>query len=477
MRNSFEKQAQMSRKSRGAKLLASASVAFFCSMSGASAIPSVYPTGVTIYDPARAYNCYVLFGDSSASKTGETHLIDMDGTEVHAWHIGGFPSAMVDPALVDGKRGIIGVQVSHLESKGIGVIPGLPDVYQDKEIGLVDWDSNVLWKGGSGGEGGGLHQHHDWGMLPNGHVLALGSWHHAIADFGNREMFDDVIYEMDRAGNIVWKWTTSDHLNELGFSPEQLTLIHHAPILDYFHVNDMEVVGPNHWFDAGDKRFAPDNIIISSRNANFTAIIDHKTGEVVWRIGPNYPGRNLLLKADTIPAPVNQISGQHDPRMISEGLPGAGNILVFDNQGEAGYPPVALDPLGGTRVLEIDPVKKEIVWEYSARSSQQPEWEFYSPIVGSAQRLPNGNTLIDEGTDGRIFQVTRDGDIVWEYVSPYQMPVPVTPLPGRPGIKGNLVYRAQAVPYSWVPEGTVHGEQAVTPPALNAFQVSPSAPK
>ncbi len=178
----------------------------------------VYPTGVTIYDPTHAYNCYVLIGDSSAGGAhGITHLIDMDGHDVHSWDWGGFPSKMMDPKTVDGKRGVIGVQISHLESKGIGVIPGLPDVYQDKEIGLVDWDGKVLWQGGSKAPGGGLHQHHDWATLPNGNVLALGSLHHAISGFGNRMMFDDVIYEMNKDGDIVWKWTASEHLNELGF--------------------------------------------------------------------------------------------------------------------------------------------------------------------------------------------------------------------------------------------------------------------
>jgi hypothetical protein len=378
---------------------------------------------------------------------------------------------MIDPADVKGQRGVIGVQTSHLETKGEGVIPGLPDVYQDKEIGLIAWNGKLLWQVGEKAPGGGLHQHHDWQLLANGHVLVLGSLHHKIEGFGDRQMFDDVIYELDRQGNVVWTWTVSEHLNELGFTPAQLDMIRHTPALDYFHVNSLEVLGPNHWFKSGDARFAPENIMISSRNANFTIIIERKTGKVVWRIGPHYPGRSAILKPDVTPGPINQISGQHDPHMIPEGLPGAGDILLFDNQGEAGYPPAPLDPLGGSRVVEIDPVKMEIVWQYSGRSSQQPEWAFYSPIVGSAQRLPNGNTLIDEGTDGRIFQVTKDGDIVWEYVSPHLTPVPVTPLPGRKGIAGNLVYRAQGVPYDWVPEGTPHSEKAVTPPAFGTFHV------
>jgi len=57
-------------------------------------------------------------------------------------------------------------------------------------------------------------------------------------------------------------------------------------------------------------------------------------------------------------------------------------------------------------------VKKEIVWQYTGESSGRPVWSFFSSFVSSAQRLPNGNTLIDEGMNGRIFQITRDGDIV-----------------------------------------------------------------
>ncbi|MEN1374853.1 ArsR family transcriptional regulator, partial [Pseudomonas aeruginosa] len=104
--------------------------------------------------------------------------------------------------------------------------------------------------------------------------------------------------------------------------------------------------------------------------------------------------------------------------LIPEGLPGAGNLLVFDNQGDAGYPSVQRGLVSGSRVLEIDPLKKQIVWQYTAEDSQQPGWAFYSAFISSARRLPNGNTLIDEGQNGRFFQVTPGGEIVWEYVSP-----------------------------------------------------------
>ena len=53
-------------------------------------------------------------------------------------------------------------------------------------------------------------------------------------------------------------------------------------------------------------------------------------------------------------------------------------------------------------------------WRYAA----QPRSAFYSSIISGAQRLPNGNTLIDEGTSGRLFEVTPNGKTVWEYVNP-----------------------------------------------------------
>ena len=100
---------------------------------------------------------------------------------------------------------------------------------------------------------------------------------------------------------------------------------------------------------------------------------------------------------------------------------------MFDDQGEAGYPAAPLKVYAGSRVLEIDPVKQQILWEYTGSDSNQPEWTFYSSFISDARRLPNGNTFIDEGMNGRFFQVTPEGQIVWEYVSPYFAPASFGP--------------------------------------------------
>jgi hypothetical protein len=140
--------------------------------------------------------------------------------------------------------------------------------------------------------------------------------------------------------------------------------------------------------------------------------------------------------------------------MIPQGLPGAGNILIFDNGGWAGYGapnPASADGVKNawrdySRILEINPVTLDIEWRYSPYEADLPQptdsYRFYSPYISNMQRLENGNTLINEGSNGRIFEVTRNHEIVWEYVSPFW---------GKT-LNNNMVYRAYRIPYAWIPQ-------------------------
>ncbi|WP_416421542.1 aryl-sulfate sulfotransferase [Pseudomonas sp. App30] len=416
----------------------------------AQAAPSVYPTGVTRYDPAKAYNQYVIF----AGADKQTHLIDMDGNEVKSWPHNGFPSAIIDPRLVGGERGHVLLQLSD---KAPGPLGAAGNGLANQSVGELDWSGKVVWQWGDKAPGGAAQQHHDQRRLGNGNTLVLANKVHKVAGFKVPQLIDDVVYEVDPQGQVKWQWLASDHLTEFGFTPAQLKLVRATDNPDYLHINNLSVVGPNKWFDAGDKRFAPDNLLLDSRNSNFIAIIDKASGKVVWHLGPNLPALNPKT-AQQVPRPLDQFVGQHDVHIIPAGLPGAGNLLVFDNQGTAGYPSAPLGLTPGSRVLEIDPIKQQVVWQYTAASSKQPSWAFYSSFISSARRLPNGNTLIDEGMNGRFFQVTDKGEIVWEYVSPYQGKAP-----GSDAIS-NWVYRALPVAYDWVPEGTPHAETAVLAP-------------
>lgn len=134
---------------------------------------------------------------------------------------------------------------------------------------------------------------------------------------------------------------------------------------------------------------SPDgNLLISFRNISTIVKIDRRSGGVDWKLG----------------AP--PLSGQHAPTPLPNG-----NILIFDNG------PTRLDQtFPSSRVIEVNPATDEIVWKY------QDANRFYSDRISNAQRLPNGNTLINEGMFGRFFEVTPAGEVVWEYVSPYFVP-------------------------------------------------------
>ncbi|MGJ0484711.1 MAG: aryl-sulfate sulfotransferase [Methylomicrobium sp.] len=432
----------------------------------AASAPSVYPTGTTRYDPARAFNSFILFtgGDNIA------HLIDMNGNSVHEWKDAAGHSTLIEPAVNAGKLGHVFVTLETTEGKGTGLVPGQINRRIAKTIGELDWEGKTVWSFGDKAPGGAAQQHHDWARLPNGNTVVLANWVHPVKGFKQPEVLDDVVYEVNPAGEVVWKWVASEHLNEFGFTPAELKLVKNSAIADYLHVNNLKVVGPNRWFAAGDKRFAPDNLLFDARNANFIAIIDRKSGKTVWRLGPHYAKATIEGQLPRqVPRPVDQISGQHDAHLIPEGLPGAGNLLVFDNQGVAGYPPAAVPRTGGSRVLEIDPVKNEIVWQYSGESSGGPAWSFRSTHISAARRLPNGTTFIDEGQSGRLFQVTPDGDIVWEYINPYAK-IGKDTVSGKQTI-ANSLYRGQPVPYDWVPEGTPHTEKTVAPPELARYKI------
>ena len=175
----------------------------------------------------------------------------------------------------------------------------------------------------------------------------------------------------------------------------------------------------------------------------------------MWQIGPDYSASPELRA-------IRQVIGQHNAHIIPKGLPGAGNLLVFDNGGPSGYGPPSSTALNGTgiyaratsRVLEIDPVSLKLVWSYTSPT-------FFATNISGAQRLPNGNTLITEGPSGRVFEVTQGGMIVWEYVFPI-----------FGGARAaNSVYRAYRIPYEWIPQLARPAERAVTPPPAGEFRV------
>lgn len=441
--------------------------------------PTLYPTGVTLYDKEKAYNGYTLY----PSKKGAL-LIDMNGNEVKLWAgLGGFPNKLLPGGYVLGSTG--------RRSPKAG--------YQDElDLVQVDWDGHIVWKfdrtelvQDPGEEPRYIaRQHHDYqregsstgyyapGAEPytdHGNTLILtheNLYNHNISD---KRLIDDKIIEVNWEGEIVWSWRASDHFEELGFSESAKNVLFRNPGLrgelggDWMHINCISTLGENKWYDAGDERFAPDNIIFDARNANILAIISKKTGEIVWRVGPDFNENEATKK-------LGWIIGQHHLHLIPKGLPGEGNLLIFDNGGHAGYGepnPASVTGVDNasrdySRVLEFNPQTLEIVWQYTPLEAGSILFtdasKFYSSYISSAQRLPNGNTLITEGSDGRLIEVTPEHEIVWEFVNPY-----TESLLGN--FSNNSIYRAYRIPYEWVPQLEKPEESSVEKIDVSTFRV------
>ncbi|WP_319449371.1 MULTISPECIES: aryl-sulfate sulfotransferase [unclassified Mycobacterium] len=416
-------------------------------------------SGVTYLDPELVHESYVLFTGAD----GNTHLIDLNGSVAHSWPYAGVPSRILDPALNGGRVGDVGVQLSESGDARGGI-------YANGTVGQISWDGDLVWQWGAQAPGGAARQNHDWELLPNGNRMFLVTVPRVVPSLGTDVVGDQGLYEVTPDGELVWTWLAGDHLEEFGFSEAGWAALRETAARDpedpwgYLEMNSAKTLGPNRWYDTRlDTAFHPDNVLVSFRKANVIALVDKSTGKIAWKFGPYYDAeagsQHQRITAHAVPRPLDQTSGQHNPHMIASGLPGAGNILVFDNQGGAGYPPAAVGIYAGSRILEIDPVTEEIVWQYTAEDSGLPPWTFFSSFVSNAQRLPNGNTLITEGMQGRLFQVTPSGDVVWEYHSPFVgygvAGEPEVKHPRVPGIdrltQTALVYRSQAVPFDWTP--------------------------
>ncbi|MGK0171174.1 MAG: hypothetical protein ACI9W2_002903 [Gammaproteobacteria bacterium] len=269
-------------------------------------------------------------------------------------------------------------------------------------------------------------------------------------------------------GEIAWDWMPADHFHEFGHSEAaKNAIMRHCRNQHAVFQNTCSYIGPNKWFDAGDERFNPENIITDDRGT-MLYIISKKTKEIVWKVGPDYTS-DPKLRA------LGCIIGPHHAHLIPRGLPGEGNVLVYDNGGAAGFGNPNPGSPDGTwnalrdhsRVLEIDPVTLEVVWQFTAQSAGYAASNlsrFYSQFKSAAQRLPNGNTLITESYCGRLLEVTSDVEIVWEYVNPNN-------LADRPGIFYSDIFRRYRYPYDWLPQLDQPRERAVVPPVNGEFRI------
>jgi len=226
--------------------------------------------------------------------------------------------------------------------------------------------------------------HHEVILTEEGNILTLTSETHK---YKNRNVKFDVILEFSLDGEEIDRWSTYENLDHIKKFHRSSKLDRPAGVYepeifyDYYHINSVQEL-PETPLGKKDDRFQKGNWLVDIPFFNLVVILDKETKEIVWTWGPG------------------EISVQHMPRMLEDG-----NILIFDNGKHV---------RDYSRVIELDPVEKEIVWEYRA----DPPQSFFTAESGAAQRLPNGNTLITESNQGRVFEVTKEGEIVWEWYNP-----------------------------------------------------------
>ena len=432
------------------------------------------PRGLTITSDGLTEG-YVMF---AVPNSASMYLINRKGEVVHEW------------------KGNYGVLGAYLGADGSlvqnAIDPDFPVFAGGGETGRlqkITWDNKLVWDFEYANEQS--HAHHDFTVMPNGHVLAI-AWETRTADevlaagrkpklIPKAGLWPDKIVEIEpqgeHDGKIVWEWHIWDHLiqdydskkanyGKPADHPELLdfnvgdTL---PPLISQDSINILKAQGKSrrnrtpenmgsdvYHFNAISYNAGLDQIAFSSPSLSELFIIDHSTtskeaashkggrrgkgGDFLYRWGnpENYHHGDSTNR---------KLFGQHNIRWIETEMPGAGNLTVFNNYMHY------RDSMDYSAIYEIvPPVDKKgnyliekgktfgpdnPVWTYTAPDSLS----FWSNFISGAHRMKNGNTFINEGGKGRFFEVTKEGKIVWEYLNPYRGEIrkpngdPISPMP------------------------------------------------
>ena len=253
----------------------------------------------------------------------------------------------------------------------------------------ADWDSQPLWEFR-------CRQHHDFFRCANGNTIAIFNelGFNAKVRRGTLDK-NDAFAEVTPAGEVAWEWHFLEHADEFA---ELADITFPRKGDDWAHTNTVEVL-PDTPLGQRDARFAAGNVLFSSRNLHTVGVIERPSNRLVWAYGHG------------------RLDGQHMPTMQPNG-----RIMLFDNGTSRKF----------SRVLEIDPSTDETTWEF-----RLPDYAFAYSMSGQ-EPLPNGNVLICSANQGIVMEVTREGEIVWQFRN--------TEVRGRREDYVTAVYRAAFCP-------------------------------
>lgn len=325
-------------------------------------------SGVVLHDTTRSYPGYNLFTNAHLCSS---QLIDSSGKVVRSWSLE--PCFRWDNTSLFPNGDLLVVGRAQRPKKGNS--EGDTGWAAGRYVARLGWNGDVVWKTALGA-------HHDAQITPRGEIAVLTASRRAVPEVDpQRKMKDDALTLLSLDGVKLGDASLYDLLKTA--PPDQFRFVSRTQgkgHLDLLHANSV------FWMDdpalaARNPLYAPSNVVVTIRHQDTVAVIDWDAKKVVWAWGQG------------------EISGPHDAVVLP-----SGNFLIFDNG------------LGRrwSRVVELDPLTRKIVWEYRAKDPAS----FYTQTRGANQRLPNGNTLIAESDTGRAFEVTRDGETVWEFLNP-----------------------------------------------------------
>lgn len=326
---------------------------------------------VVVYRPGAAADGLNLY---TSGHGPEAILMDMDGRVLHRWR---YPLERFRPELFAVPEEAL--QIQRLEYfRRARLLPDGSLLAIFEGLGLIKLDerSRLLWAYVGGA-------HHDLDVAPDGRIFVLDRESKLLPRLDpERPVLEDFVTVLSAEGEVLDRVSVLEAFERSAHSD----LLARMPAAsDILHTNTLEILDGR--LAGRDPAFRRGNLLISVLELDTVAVIDPVERKVVWALS------DLWRK-------------QHQPTILANG-----HMLVFDNLGprrDAG--------LERSRVVELDPFTREVAWSYGG----DRETDFFSKTLGSSARLANGNTLITESENGRAFEVTPAGEVVWDFWSPHR---------------------------------------------------------
>lgn len=314
--------------------------------------------GVIRHDLARAWPGLNLYASFTKS---EAYLMDMSGRVIHTWS--------------SPHRGE-GWQHAELAPEG-----DLYVVDKDRALVKLNWRSRVRWRKRG-------RFHHDLALDRRGRVYALERRPIRLeAGAESVRLMDDQVVVFSPRGDRLARYSLYDLLGRRLPEKRQREIEAMAAgaasrpaeddeHINLFHANSIQVVAAD--FPGICRR---GDLLVSLRNLNRIVIIDLEARRIRWSWGDEV------------------LEEQHHPTLYADG-----RLLLFDNGVQRRF----------SRIVELDPIRRAITWEFRG----SPQTTFFSQRRGAVERLPNNNLLITESAAGRVFEINRSGEVVWDFYNP-----------------------------------------------------------